>query len=206
MSKSRNLSRFQKKSIFKAKHLRSSTRQVAEAISKERQLCYTPPEKKKSYSWLPHSREIPQLRAWKHPGINVQMMRPDLKEVFAERFWTSLTNTVSFWEPAVLNFLIESHQGPRGLKRSVYPRMTLNSWSSFLYFWEQAGTTQLVFISLPPPLQLSLHVSKWILNFYTLKTRDMIKKKKKSGLELKNKCTKELLCVDFCLYFYMIVY
>lgn len=47
MSKSRNLSRFQKKSIFKAKHLRSSTRQVAEAISKERRLCYTPPEEKK---------------------------------------------------------------------------------------------------------------------------------------------------------------
>lgn len=46
MSKSRNLSRFQKKSIFKAKHLRSSTRQVAEAISKKRRLCYTPPEKK----------------------------------------------------------------------------------------------------------------------------------------------------------------
>lgn len=40
MSKSRNLSRFQKKSIFKAKHLRSSTRQVAEAISKERRLWY----------------------------------------------------------------------------------------------------------------------------------------------------------------------
>lgn len=117
MSKSRNLSRFQKKSIFKAKHLRSSTRQVAEAISKERRLCYTPPEKKKSYSWLPHSREIPQLRAWKHPGINVQMMRPDLKEVFAERFWTSLTNTVSFWEPAVLNFLID-----RVTPRTAWPQ------------------------------------------------------------------------------------
>lgn len=48
MSKSRNLSRFQKKSIFKAKHLRSSTRQVAEAISKERRRCYTPPEEKKN--------------------------------------------------------------------------------------------------------------------------------------------------------------